>query len=96
MKTVFVAFVGLVTLGAGHGLILLPVLLSMFGTEECIREGESASENIFVEGKEADDKDSADISEEEQAPAAVVDEEESGNFVVPTPMPMPSSATFDT
>ena len=35
-KTVFVAFVGLVTLGVGHGLILLPVILSTIGTEEQI------------------------------------------------------------
>jgi len=31
--TVFVTFLGLVTLGIGHGLILLPVLLSVFGPE---------------------------------------------------------------
>jgi predicted RND superfamily exporter protein len=30
-NTIFVTFVGLVTLGLGHGLILLPVLLSFFG-----------------------------------------------------------------
>lgn len=31
--TIFVTFLGLVTLGVGHGLILLPVLLSTFGPE---------------------------------------------------------------
>merc|ERR1712054_216808 len=31
--TIFVAFVGMVILGSAHGLILLPVLLSMFGPE---------------------------------------------------------------
>jgi predicted RND superfamily exporter protein len=32
--TVFVAFLGMVTLGIAHGLILLPVILSTIGTEE--------------------------------------------------------------
>lgn len=36
-STVFVAFIGLVTLGAGHGLILIPVLLSIIGPNVCIR-----------------------------------------------------------
>mmetsp|Transcript_748 Transcript_748/g.1767 ORF Transcript_748/g.1767 Transcript_748/m.1767 type:complete len:150 (-) Transcript_748:159-608(-) len=35
-NTIFVTFIGLVTLGAGHGLILLPVLLSIFGPNECV------------------------------------------------------------
>jgi Niemann-Pick C1 protein len=34
--TVFVAFIGLVTLGCGHGLILLPIILSNFGPEDQI------------------------------------------------------------
>jgi Niemann-Pick C1 protein len=34
--TVFVAFVALVMLGLGHGLILLPVILSIWGPEEQI------------------------------------------------------------
>ena len=33
-NTVFIAFIGLVTLGCGHGLILLPILLSRFGPED--------------------------------------------------------------
>jgi predicted RND superfamily exporter protein len=33
-QTIVVTFMGLVTLGVTHGLILLPVLLSMYGTEE--------------------------------------------------------------
>jgi len=35
-RTVFIAFVGLVLLGMTHGLILLPVVLSLIGTEETI------------------------------------------------------------
>jgi uncharacterized membrane protein YdfJ with MMPL/SSD domain len=34
--TVFYTFLGIVVLGMGHGLILLPVLLSMFGPEETV------------------------------------------------------------
>jgi Niemann-Pick C1 protein len=32
--TIFIAFLGIVVLGLGHGLILLPVILSMWGPEE--------------------------------------------------------------
>lgn len=41
--TVFVAFIGLVTLGCGHGLILLPVLLSMFGPKDVISDSRNGS-----------------------------------------------------
>ena len=34
MRTVFVSFLAMVTLGCGHGLILLPVLLSVVGPEK--------------------------------------------------------------
>lgn len=36
-STIFVTFIGLVTLGAGHGLILLPVVLSMLGPNVCVQ-----------------------------------------------------------
>ena len=34
--SVFVAFVAIVTLGMGHGLILMPVVLSLVGPEDCL------------------------------------------------------------
>lgn len=34
--TLFVAFIALVTLGAGHGLILLPLILSVVGPKETV------------------------------------------------------------
>jgi uncharacterized membrane protein YdfJ with MMPL/SSD domain len=37
--TVFYTFLGIVVMGMGHGLILLPVLLSMFGPEETVSMG---------------------------------------------------------
>jgi len=38
-STIFFSFLGLVTLGAGHGLILLPALLNLCGPRVCIKEG---------------------------------------------------------
>jgi len=37
LKTVFISFTAMVTLGLAHGLILLPVLLSYLGPTVCIR-----------------------------------------------------------
>ena len=53
-STIFVTFIGLVTLGAGHGLILLPVLLSMLGPEVCIRHERFSSTSIDKEADGAD------------------------------------------
>jgi Niemann-Pick C1 protein len=37
--TIFLTFLGLVVLGCGHGLILVPVILSTIGPEDEIRKG---------------------------------------------------------
>lgn len=34
VRTIFISFLGIVTLGMSHGLILLPTILSMFGPED--------------------------------------------------------------
>jgi Niemann-Pick C1 protein len=41
--TIFIAFMGLVTLGCGHSLILLPVILSTIGPEDQIKKGADKS-----------------------------------------------------
>jgi Niemann-Pick C1 protein len=38
MRTVFVAFIGMVGVGITHGLVVLPVILSLFGPTAPIRE----------------------------------------------------------
>jgi Patched family len=37
LRTVFVCFIALVSLGVGHGLMLMPVLLSLWGPTVCVR-----------------------------------------------------------
>jgi Patched family len=37
MRTVFISFCAMITLGISHGLILLPVLLSYCGPEVCVK-----------------------------------------------------------
>jgi Niemann-Pick C1 protein len=44
--TIFVAFLGLVTLGCGHGLILMPVIISTIGPEDQIRAQQPAGKYI--------------------------------------------------
>lgn len=49
IRTIFVVFIGLVTLGLGHGLILLPVLLSLIGPTNILpdEEVEKLPHNLF-------------------------------------------------
>lgn len=37
LRTLFTTFIGMLFLGLSHGLVLLPVVLSLVGTTECIR-----------------------------------------------------------
>lgn len=53
--TIFIAFVGLVTLGVGHGLILLPVILSIFGPEDQLHATSNATNEEMIAS--ANDKD---------------------------------------
>jgi uncharacterized membrane protein YdfJ with MMPL/SSD domain len=65
--TVFYTFLGIVILGMGHGLILLPVLLSIFGPEETV----SMSANKHVD---SNSKNFVDCQDGELACSGSVDE----------------------
>lgn len=46
-RTVFVCFLGLVTISVGHGLILMPVLLSTIGPNDTISLSKASRGNAF-------------------------------------------------
>merc|ERR1712176_610574 len=80
--TIFVAFLGMVLLGSAHGLILLPVLLSIFGPQEDQKgttskvgggEKTTTSSSFAKDVTKDPTKIPMDISEEEK------EEEEEGN-----------------
>ena len=53
MRTVFISFFSMVTLGCGHGLIFLPVVLSSVGPEDC---GPASYEEALAKRDQASDK----------------------------------------
>ena len=67
-NTVFIAFLGLVTLGVSHGLILLPVILSTIGTEDYVPHHSSGHDA----GVKGDEKNQC------ATPRTVADEEDPG------------------
>jgi Niemann-Pick C1 protein len=50
-RTVFIIFLGLTTLGMGHGLILLPVILATVGPIECVPTSTDKSDPIVESNK---------------------------------------------
>ena len=69
-NSIFVTFIGLVTLGAGHGLILLPVLLSLVGPKDKIDFGHEMPPPAAA----ASPQDKDDEALEEEAAAVAEDE----------------------
>ena len=69
--TVFIAFITLVVLGISHGLILLPVILSIIGPEDTVYMGSRTETECDEKGKT-----------EEISKGAVVDEEEDDEMYV--------------
>lgn len=53
-QTIYIAFLGLSTLGVGHGLILLPVVLSTIGPEDLVVRsgGDNKGESTNYEQEE--------------------------------------------
>lgn len=60
LKTVFISFIAMVTLGVGHGLILLPVLLSCFGPTVSIHMNHEVLANKLRDAEKSDFDTSSD------------------------------------
>lgn len=75
-RTVFIAFISLVVLGISHGLILLPVLLSVIGPEEQIYMGSQITASTSPTTSAAEHQQPSKIKKvEEQCPDDEDDEE---------------------
>lgn len=59
-RTIFIAFLGLSTLGVGHALMLLPVVLSMIGPEDQIVRRTSEKVEELLEDKKIAHEDTAE------------------------------------
>lgn len=103
LRTVFVSFIAMVTLGVGHGLILLPVLLSYVGPTVSVRLNKHV---ILHEQKSLEDGDivaatskvAMSTTEEHEAsdePASVSGKAAEGEFGAPSHQGYPRSVTSD-